>query len=152
MFHGAESDIVWLQQDFNLYVVNLFDTFHASKVLGEPISPIGPDTFFYSPRAFDIFFQISLDIPWLHSFLCTATLTQTNDTNWPTGGYGVSISYFSSLVSLLEFIAFSIGRSPKKCSTTHDQIPTTSSTYTTICDTRSSNKLRRTARKILSGK
>lgn len=34
MLHGAESDIVWLQQDFNLYIVNLFDTFHASKVLG----------------------------------------------------------------------------------------------------------------------
>ena len=35
VFHGAESDIVWLQQDFNLYIVNLFDTFHASKVLSE---------------------------------------------------------------------------------------------------------------------
>ncbi|KAJ3571226.1 hypothetical protein NP233_g3891 [Leucocoprinus birnbaumii] len=36
VFHGAESDIVWLQQDFNLYVVNLFDTFHASKLLDFP--------------------------------------------------------------------------------------------------------------------
>ena len=34
VFHGAESDIVWLQQDFNVYVVGLFDTFHASKLLG----------------------------------------------------------------------------------------------------------------------
>ena len=34
VLHGAESDIVWLQQNFNLYVVNLFDTYHASKVLG----------------------------------------------------------------------------------------------------------------------
>lgn len=34
VFHGAESDIVWLQQDFNIYVVNLFDTYHASKILG----------------------------------------------------------------------------------------------------------------------
>ena len=34
VFHGAESDIVWLQQDFNIYIVNLFDTFHASKLLG----------------------------------------------------------------------------------------------------------------------
>ncbi|KAH7098986.1 ribonuclease H-like domain-containing protein [Auriculariales sp. MPI-PUGE-AT-0066] len=33
IFHGAESDIVWLQQDFSIYVVNLFDTYHASKVL-----------------------------------------------------------------------------------------------------------------------
>jgi len=37
VFHGAESDIVWLQQDFNLYVVNLFDTYHATKVLGKCI-------------------------------------------------------------------------------------------------------------------
>ncbi|KAJ3998803.1 ribonuclease H-like domain-containing protein [Lentinula boryana] len=36
IFHGAESDIVWLQQDFNIYIVNLFDTFHASKMLGFP--------------------------------------------------------------------------------------------------------------------
>lgn len=35
VLHGAESDIVWLQQDFNLYIVNLFDTYHASKVLGK---------------------------------------------------------------------------------------------------------------------
>ncbi|KAF9474588.1 hypothetical protein BDN70DRAFT_865980 [Pholiota conissans] len=36
VFHGADSDIVWLQQDFNLYIVNLFDTFHASKLLEFP--------------------------------------------------------------------------------------------------------------------
>ncbi|KAF5315383.1 hypothetical protein D9619_007468 [Psilocybe cf. subviscida] len=36
IFHGAESDIVWLQQDFNIYIVNLFDTFHASKLLEFP--------------------------------------------------------------------------------------------------------------------
>jgi len=35
VLHGAESDIVWLQQDFNIYIVNLFDTFHASKLLGQ---------------------------------------------------------------------------------------------------------------------
>lgn len=34
VLHGAESDVVWLQRDFGLYVVGLFDTFHASKVLG----------------------------------------------------------------------------------------------------------------------
>ena len=33
VFHGAESDIVWLQQDFGLYIVGLFDTYHASHVL-----------------------------------------------------------------------------------------------------------------------
>ncbi|KAF9524119.1 hypothetical protein CPB83DRAFT_861782 [Crepidotus variabilis] len=36
VFHGAESDIVWLQQDFNVYVVNIFDTYHASKLLDFP--------------------------------------------------------------------------------------------------------------------
>ncbi|TIA88824.1 hypothetical protein E3P99_02384 [Wallemia hederae] len=34
VFHGADSDIVWLQRDFGVYVVNLFDTYHATKVLG----------------------------------------------------------------------------------------------------------------------
>ncbi|KAG1898234.1 ribonuclease H-like domain-containing protein [Suillus fuscotomentosus] len=33
VFHGAESDIVWLQQDFNIFVVGLFDTYHASRAL-----------------------------------------------------------------------------------------------------------------------
>ncbi|KAI0244569.1 exosome nuclease subunit [Massospora cicadina] len=33
VFHGAESDILWLQRDFSLYVVNLFDTYHASHSL-----------------------------------------------------------------------------------------------------------------------
>jgi exosome complex exonuclease RRP6 len=36
VLHGADSDVVWLQQDFNLYLVNMFDTFHASKVLDFP--------------------------------------------------------------------------------------------------------------------
>ena len=26
VFHGADSDIVWLQKDFGVYVVNMFDT------------------------------------------------------------------------------------------------------------------------------
>lgn len=34
VFHGADSDIVWLQRDFAVYVVNMFDTFQASKVIG----------------------------------------------------------------------------------------------------------------------
>ncbi|KAJ3328860.1 Exosome component 10 [Blyttiomyces sp. JEL0837] len=33
VFHGAEMDIVWLQRDFGVYVVNLFDTYHASHAL-----------------------------------------------------------------------------------------------------------------------
>ena len=34
VFHGADMDIQWLQRDFGVYVVNMFDTFHASHVLG----------------------------------------------------------------------------------------------------------------------
>jgi exosome complex exonuclease RRP6 len=33
VFHGSYMDIMWLQRDFGLYVVNLFDTFHASEAL-----------------------------------------------------------------------------------------------------------------------
>ena len=33
VFHGADSDIMWLQKDFGVYVVNLFDTCHACNVL-----------------------------------------------------------------------------------------------------------------------
>ena len=33
VFHGAESDMAWLQRDFGLYVVNLFDTGRAARAL-----------------------------------------------------------------------------------------------------------------------
>lgn len=33
IFHGADSDILWLQRDFNLFIVNLFDTGQAARVL-----------------------------------------------------------------------------------------------------------------------
>ncbi|XP_029291840.1 exosome complex component 10 [Cottoperca gobio] len=33
VFHGADSDIEWLQRDCGLYVVNLFDTHQASRAL-----------------------------------------------------------------------------------------------------------------------
>uniref|UniRef100_A0A8C9VMN8 Exosome complex component 10 n=1 Tax=Scleropages formosus TaxID=113540 RepID=A0A8C9VMN8_SCLFO len=33
VFHGADSDIEWLQKDFGLYVVNLFDTHQAARTL-----------------------------------------------------------------------------------------------------------------------
>ena len=33
VFHGAQSDIEWLQRDFGLYVVNMFDTGQAARVL-----------------------------------------------------------------------------------------------------------------------
>ncbi|KAI5478663.1 exosome complex exonuclease RRP6 [Pseudohyphozyma bogoriensis] len=36
VFHGSHSDIIWLQRDFGLYVVGLFDTYHATHVLNFP--------------------------------------------------------------------------------------------------------------------
>ncbi|KAJ3587152.1 hypothetical protein NHX12_013542 [Muraenolepis orangiensis] len=33
VFHGADSDIEWLQKDLGLYVVNMFDTHQASRAL-----------------------------------------------------------------------------------------------------------------------
>jgi len=40
VFHGAESDIVWLQENFGIYVVGLFDTYHASKILGKCLEDV----------------------------------------------------------------------------------------------------------------
>lgn len=36
VFHGADSDIIWLQRDFEIFVVNLFDTYSACVVLEMP--------------------------------------------------------------------------------------------------------------------
>ena len=36
VFHGPSSDIVWLQSDFGVYVVGMFDTQAAAQVLGYP--------------------------------------------------------------------------------------------------------------------
>lgn len=36
VLHGAFMDIIWLQRDLGLYIVSLFDTYHASKKLGFP--------------------------------------------------------------------------------------------------------------------
>lgn len=33
VMHGADSDVQWLQRDFGIYIVNLFDTGRASRVL-----------------------------------------------------------------------------------------------------------------------
>ncbi|KAM9299261.1 LOW QUALITY PROTEIN: exosome complex component 10 [Gastrophryne carolinensis] len=33
VLHGSDSDIEWLQKDFGLYVVNMFDTHQASRLL-----------------------------------------------------------------------------------------------------------------------
>ena len=36
VMHGANNDIQWLQRDFGIFMVNLFDTHQAAKVLGYP--------------------------------------------------------------------------------------------------------------------
>lgn len=36
VFHGADNDVIWLQRDFHIYVVNLFDTAKACDVLSKP--------------------------------------------------------------------------------------------------------------------
>lgn len=36
VLHGADSDIVWLQRDFSLYVCNMFDTGRAARALQFP--------------------------------------------------------------------------------------------------------------------
>ena len=36
VLHGADSDVVWLQRDFGIYVTNMFDTGQAARVLGYP--------------------------------------------------------------------------------------------------------------------
>ncbi|RZC34489.1 exosome component 10, partial [Asbolus verrucosus] len=33
IFHGADKDVEWLQRDLSIYVVNMFDTHQAAKVL-----------------------------------------------------------------------------------------------------------------------
>jgi exosome complex exonuclease RRP6 len=32
--HGAEMDTKWLQRDFNIHIINLFDTYRAARTLG----------------------------------------------------------------------------------------------------------------------
>lgn len=36
VLHGSSMDIIWLQRDLGLYVVGMFDTFHAASALGYP--------------------------------------------------------------------------------------------------------------------
>ncbi|KAI9827627.1 MAG: hypothetical protein M1819_006916 [Sarea resinae] len=36
VLHGSFMDIIWLQRDLGLYIVGLFDTYHAAQALGYP--------------------------------------------------------------------------------------------------------------------
>lgn len=33
VLHGADNDVMWLQRDFGVYIVNMFDTGQASRAL-----------------------------------------------------------------------------------------------------------------------
>ena len=41
VFHGSTMDMIWLQRDLGLYVVGLFDTFHACVALNFPRKSLG---------------------------------------------------------------------------------------------------------------
>ena len=43
VFHGADSDILWLQQEFHIYVVNLFDTARHPGTVGELCQARAPE-------------------------------------------------------------------------------------------------------------
>lgn len=34
VLHGADRDVEWLQKDFGVYIVNMFDSGQAARVLG----------------------------------------------------------------------------------------------------------------------
>lgn len=36
VLHGADGDVEWLQRDYSLFVVNMFDTGQAARVLQLP--------------------------------------------------------------------------------------------------------------------
>ena len=36
VLHGADSDVLWLQRDLGLFVINMFDTGQAARVLEYP--------------------------------------------------------------------------------------------------------------------
>lgn len=36
VLHGSYMDVIWLQRDLGLYLVGLFDTYHAARSLGYP--------------------------------------------------------------------------------------------------------------------
>jgi len=103
VFHGADSDIVWLQENFNIYVVNLFDTYRASKMLGKALSYCHQTLFIHTH-------QNSPNMGWLHSSPFTVTLRPISDTNSPTGEYDhyqkrcfpmlvqIHISFFTSMI------------------------------------------------------
>ncbi|KZT60275.1 hypothetical protein CALCODRAFT_523031 [Calocera cornea HHB12733] len=59
VLHGAQMDIIWLQRDLNLYIVNLFDTYHASRTLSFPAFSLAFLLEFYCNYKADKRFQLA---------------------------------------------------------------------------------------------
>lgn len=59
VMHGADSDVLWLQRDFGLYVVNLFDTGRAARELKFPSASYAHLLFRYVGIVADKTFQLA---------------------------------------------------------------------------------------------
>lgn len=59
VFHGADSDIKWLQRDFGVYVVNLFDTHKAIQFLNRSPFTFASLLFRYANEVTDKDFQLA---------------------------------------------------------------------------------------------
>lgn len=86
VFHGAESDILWLQQDFDIYVVGLFDTYHATKVLCESANRCVVNGTRKKADDLSLRAQASRNTRWRSCFSIIATLWLISDIRWPIGG------------------------------------------------------------------
>ncbi|KAM3142475.1 hypothetical protein pb186bvf_005377 [Paramecium bursaria] len=58
ILHGADNDILWLQRDFGIYIVNLFDTHIASKELKFPQHSYASLVFEYCKISLDKQYQL----------------------------------------------------------------------------------------------
>eukprot|EP00118_Oscarella_pearsei_P010576 m.65841 g.65841 ORF g.65841 m.65841 type:complete len:634 (+) comp35333_c1_seq5:330-2231(+) len=59
VFHGADSDVKWLQRDFGVYIVNLFDTHQAACALQLPQRSLAFLLFYYCQIEIDKQYQLA---------------------------------------------------------------------------------------------
>ncbi|XP_050360951.1 exosome component 10 isoform X2 [Nymphalis io] len=59
VFHGAEMDVLWLQRDFGVYVVGMFDTHKAARALNLPALSLKALLFRYCGVNTDKKFQLA---------------------------------------------------------------------------------------------
>ena len=86
VLHGADSDILWLQRDFGLHIVNMFDTGQASRVLGLPRFSLAYlyKQYWSAERVFPRRAPIATGI--LNAIECVAAMwTRTSSTSSRTG-------------------------------------------------------------------